>query len=130
MTKRALELLAVFDDDLRVGEFGIATRTMGACELVTYDIDVPGIGANCGLPSNFAVNFGPFFSGTLTVCAIEFSLSACFACGVPATVCNTAPASDVGGMFAKSGGSALLATNDHWPFSADARNQRPDSSRK
>src|SRR4029079_5636908 len=104
-----------------------ATWITGADALITYLSDVPAIGPYCGAPSNFGANFGPFLRGTCAVCAMEFSFSACCACAVPATVISTAPASDVGGIFAKSGGNALLATDVHWPLSADARNQRPAS---
>ena len=80
----------------------------GADEFTTYDSGVPGIGEYCGGPSKLGVNVGPFLSGTVAVCGIEFSITASCACGVPATVGSTAPASDGGGIFAKSGGSALL----------------------
>ena len=86
------------------------------------------MGAHCGAPSNVAVNAGPALSGTVAVCGIVFSISATFACGVPATAGSTAPASDIGGMRAKSAGSASLATNVHGPASAGDRNQRPASS--
>ena len=76
----------------------------------------------------FGVNVGPFLSGTVAVCGIEFSITASCACGVPATVGNTAPASDCAGIFAKSGGSALLATNVHGPVRLGPVNQRPASS--
>src|SRR4029453_4382030 len=101
---------------------------IGSDELTTYESAVPGIAEYCGGPSKFGVNFGPFLSGTVAVCGIEFSITAACACGVPATVRNTAPASDCGGIFAKSGGSALLATNVHGPDRPDAMNQRPESS--
>ena len=71
---------------------------------------------------------GPFFNGTVAVCGIEFEITASCACGVPATVGSTAPASDCAGMLLKSAGSALLATKLHGPVSAVARNQRPDIS--
>ena len=45
-----------------------------------------------------------------------------------ATVGNTAPAGDCGGIFAKSAGSASFATNVHGPVSAGPLNHRPDSS--
>src|SRR6185369_16327350 len=101
---------------------------IGTCEFVTYVSGVPATGANCGGPSNCGVNFGPFLSGTVAVCGIEFSITASCACGVPATVGSTAPALDCGGIFAKSGGSALLATNVHGPLSEPPVNQRPASS--
>jgi hypothetical protein len=66
--------------------------------------------------------------GTLAVCAIAFSASASFACGVPATAGSTAPARDVGGIRAKSAGSASLATKLHGPESEADRNQRPARS--
>ena len=59
---------------------------IGTCEFVTYVSGVPATGANCGGPSNCGVNFGPFLSGTVAVCGIEFSMTASCACGVPATV--------------------------------------------
>src|SRR5512138_3288436 len=100
---------------------------IGSDELTTYDSGVPEIGAYCGGPSKLGVNFGPFLSGTVAVCGIEFSITASCACGVPATVGSTAPASDCGGIFAKSGGSALLATYVHGPESPGPLNQRPAS---
>src|SRR5580765_49153 len=101
---------------------------IGTCEFVTYVSGVPATGANCGGPSNCGVNFGPFLSGTVAVCGIEFSMTASCACGVPATVGSTAPASDCAGMRAKSGGSESLATNVHGPESEADMNQRPASS--
>ena len=101
---------------------------IGECEFVTYVSDVPATGAYCGGPSNCGVNFGPFLSGTVAVCGIEFSMTASCACGVPATVGSTAPASECGGMRAKSAGSELLATNVHGPLSEAPVNQRPDIS--
>ena len=86
------------------------------------------MGANFGGPSKFGVNFGPFFSGTVAVCGIEFSITASCACGVPATVGSTAPASECGGIFAKSAGSASLATKVQGPENAADVNQRPASS--
>src|SRR6185369_6599967 len=102
---------------------------IGTDEFVTYVSEVPGTGANCGTPSKFGVNFGPFSSGMVAVCGIEFSITASCACGVPATVGNTAPAGDCGGIFAKSAGSASFATNVHGPVSAGPLNHRPDSSK-
>ena len=93
-----------------------------------YDSGVPVICAYCGGPSKLGVNFGPFLSGTVAVCGIEFSITASCACGVPATVGSTAPASDCGGIFAKSGGSVSPGTNVHGPVSAPDLNQRPASS--
>src|SRR5215813_8416952 len=101
---------------------------IGTDELVTYWSVVPAMGAYCGAPSKVGVNFGPFLSGIVAVCGIEFSITASCACGVPATVGSTAPASDCGGIFAKSGGSALLATNVHGPFKPGPMNQRPARS--
>ena len=101
---------------------------IGTDAFVTYESEVPGTGAYCGAPSKFGVNFGPFLSGTVAVCGIEFAISASRACGVPATVGSTAPASECGGIFAKSAGSASLATNDHGPERPGPRNQRPASS--
>src|SRR5512143_534283 len=99
----------------------------GADALTTYRSDVPGIGAYCGAPSKVGVNVGPFLSGTVAVCGTEFSITAACACGVPATVGSTAPASDCAGIFAKSAGSALLATNVHGPDKPGPVNQRPES---
>src|SRR5678815_2137835 len=99
----------------------------GECEFVTYVSGVPAMGAYCGGPSNCGVNLGPFLSGTVAVCGIEFSMTASCACAVPAMVGSTAPALDCGGMRAKSAGSALLATNVHGPVSWGPVNQRPDS---
>src|SRR6476646_4790712 len=101
---------------------------IGEWEFVTYESGVPATGANCGGPSNCGVNFGPFLSGTVAVCGMEFSITASCACGVPATVGSTAPASDCAGIFAKSAGSASPATNCHGPVTAGDLNQRPDSS--
>src|SRR3954468_12806833 len=101
---------------------------IGECEFVTYLSDVPATGANCGGPSNCGVNVGPFLSGTVAVCGIEFSITASCACGVPATVGRTAPALECGGMSAKSCGNALLATNVHGPASEPPVNHRPASS--
>lgn len=75
------------------------------------------------------MNVGPPVRGTVAVCGTAFSATASRACGVPATAGNTAPASDVAGMRAKSGGKALLATNVHGPSRDGARNQRPASNR-
>src|SRR5262245_5274538 len=101
---------------------------IGALEFCTYESDEPWIGASCGGPLKFGVNVGPPLRGTVAVCGIEFSITAACACGVPATVGSTAPASDCGGILAKSGGSALLATNVHGPLNPGPLNQRPDSS--
>src|SRR5881397_2827462 len=101
---------------------------IGSAELAAYMSDVPAAGTNCGGPSKFGVKVGPPLSGTVAVCGIEFSITAAWACGVPATVGSTAPASDAGGILAKSAGRPLLATNAHGPASAGARNQRPASS--
>src|SRR5215470_18828379 len=98
---------------------------MGVDEFVTYVSGVPATGAYCGTPSNVGVNFGPFLSGTVAVCGIEFSMTASCACGVPATVGSTAPASEVDGIFAKSGGRVLLGTKLHGPVICADRNQRP-----
>ncbi len=81
---------------------------IGTEELLMYDSDVPWIGEYCGGPSRFGVNEGPFFSGTVAVCGIEFSMTATCASGVPATVGSTAAASEPAGIFANPGGSALL----------------------
>src|SRR5947207_8379954 len=101
---------------------------IGTCEFVTYVSGVPATGAYCGGPSNCGVNFGPFLSGTVAVCGIVFSMTASCACGVPATVGSTAPASDCGGIRAKSGGSVSLATNVHGPVTPVERHQRPARS--
>ncbi len=101
---------------------------IGTDELLMYESGVPWIGEYCGGPSRFGVNFGPFFSGTVAVCGIEFSMTATCASGVPATVGSTAPASDDGGIFANPGGNALLGTKVHGPVMAVLLNQRPDSS--
>src|SRR5262247_2164221 len=103
---------------------------IGIDELLMYWSAVPAIGAYCGAPSKLGMNFGPFLSGTVAVCGIEFSITASCACGVPATVGSTAPASDCGGIFAKSAGSALLATKVHGPLRLGAVNQRPARSAK
>src|SRR6516225_5839758 len=100
----------------------------GSDELTTYVRDVPAICSYCGGPSKFGVNFGPFFSGTVAVCGIEFSMTASCAWAVPATVGSTAPASEAGGIFAKSAGSVLLGTKLHGPVICVERNQRPESS--
>ena len=89
---------------------------------------MPAIGEYCGAPSKLGVKLGPFVSGTVAVCGIEFEITASCACGVPATVGSTAPACDDGGMRAKSAGSASLATKVHGPVSAGALNQRPANS--
>src|SRR5512134_1694337 len=101
---------------------------IGSDALTTYESGVVGIGAYCGGPSKFGVNFGPFFSGTVAVCGIVFAITASCACGVPATDGSTAPASECGGICAKSGGSALPGTNVQGPDSDGALNQRPASS--
>ena len=60
-------------------------------------------GAYCGGPSKLGVNFGPFLSGTVAVCGIEFAITASCACGVPATDRqHRARQATVGGIFAKS----------------------------
>ena len=89
---------------------------------------MPVIGAYCGGPSKFGVNVGPFLRGTVAVCGIELEITASCACGVPATVGNTAPASECGGMRAKSAGSVSLGTKVQGPDTAAERNQRPDIS--
>ncbi len=76
------------------------------------------------------MNFGPFLSGTVAVCGIEFSMTATCASGVPATVGSTAPASDDGGILAKPAGSMLPGTNVQGPVMAVELNQRPASSTK
>src|SRR5215475_11629771 len=101
---------------------------IGTAEFAAYVSGVPLTGTNCGAPSKLGVNAGPPLSGTVAVCGMEFSITAACACGVPATVGSTAPASDAGGIFAKSAGSALLATNVHGPDIPGPRNQRPASS--
>src|SRR4029450_4780767 len=101
---------------------------IGSPEFCTYESDVPGIGTICGGPLKFGVNVGPPLSGTVAVCGIEFSMTDACACGVPATVGSTVPASDCGGIFAKSGGSAVLATKLHGPLRLGPMNQRPASS--
>src|SRR5215472_7852904 len=101
---------------------------IGSPEFCAYESDVPGIGTSCGGPLKFGVNVGPPVSGTVAVCGIEFSMTASCACGVPATVGSTAPARDCGGIFAKSGGSASLATKVHGPFKPGPMNQRPARS--
>src|SRR5262245_33945992 len=101
---------------------------IGTDEFVTYDSEVPCTGVYCGGPSKLGVNLGPLVTGTVAVCGIEFSITASCACGVPATVGNTAPASDCGGIFAKSAGSASLATNVHGPLNPGPLNQRPERS--
>src|SRR5512139_3332637 len=101
---------------------------IGVGALTAYASGVPSIGRHCGAPSKLGVNFGPLLRGTVAVCGIELAISACCACGVPATDGSTAPASDCGGMPAKSRGSASLATYVHGPASPGARNQRPASS--
>src|SRR5689334_12943014 len=101
---------------------------IGSGEFAAYVSGVPATGTNCGAPSKLGVNVGPPFNGTVAVCGIEFSMAAACACVVPATVGSTAPASDAAGIFAKSAGSALLATNAHGPASAGPRNQRPARS--
>src|SRR5213593_3630999 len=101
---------------------------IGSDEFCTCESDVPGMAASLGGPLKFGVNLGPFLSGTVAVCGIEFSITASCACGVPATVGSTAPASDVAGILAKSGGSALLATCVHGPPNPADRNHRPASS--
>src|SRR3954467_14077967 len=100
---------------------------IGTAEFAAFVSGVPATATNCGAPSKLGVNVGPPLSGTVAVCGIEFSMTAACACGVPATVGSTAPASDAGGIFAKSAGKALLAANDHGPVSAGPRNQRPAS---
>src|SRR5262245_1227025 len=101
---------------------------IGTDEFETYDSSVPCTAAYCGGPSRLGVNFGPLVSGMVAVCGIEFSITASCACGVPATVGNTAPASDCGGIFAKSPGSASLGTNVHGPLKPGPLNQRPERS--
>src|SRR5262252_5183310 len=101
---------------------------IGTDEFETYDSVVPCTAAYCGGPSRLGVNFGPLLSGMVAVCGMEFSITASCAWGVPATVGNTAPASDCGGIFAKSDGSELFATNVHGPFSPGPLNHRPESS--
>src|SRR5512132_1604369 len=101
---------------------------MGSEEFCTWESVVPGIETTFGGPSKFGVNFGPFLSGTVAVCGIEFAITASCACGVPATVGSTAPASDCGGIFAKSAGSASAGANVHGPVRLAALNQRPASS--
>ena len=103
---------------------------IGMGVLIAYVSAVPTIGLNCGAPSYVGVNVGPLIRGMAAVCGIALSTSAWRACGVPDTAGSTAPASDVGGMRAKSGGSALLATNAHGPESAALLNQRPASNTK
>ena len=101
----------------------------GSDELTTYVSGVPGIGANCGGPSKFGVNVGPFLSGTVAVCGIELAITASCACGVPATDGSTAPASEAGGICAKSGGQRVAG--DEGPRARQATssvNQRPASS--
>jgi hypothetical protein len=71
---------------------------------------VPGTGAHCGAPSSAGVNVGPLTRLTVAVCGMEFSITASWACGVPATVGRTTAARELGGMRAKSAGSALAAT--------------------
>src|SRR5215470_20094433 len=100
---------------------------IGTDEFVMYWSVVPAMGAYCGAPSKVGVNFGPFLSGTVAVCGIEFSITASCACGVPATVGNTAPAAVWTGIFVKSAGSALLATKVHGPLNPGPVNHRPDS---
>src|SRR5450432_3536354 len=101
---------------------------MGTDELLIYDSAVPGIGEYFGGPSRFGVNCGPFFRGTVAVCGIEFAMTASCACGVPATVGSTAPASELAGILANPGGKALLSTKFQGPDMAVELNQRPDSS--
>src|SRR5262245_50193744 len=107
--------------------FGLTWIT-GSDELTTYVSGVPVIGAYCGGPSKLGVNFGPFASGTVAVCGIVFAMAASCACDVPATEGSTAPASECGGILAKSAGSALLATKVHGPDNDMDVNQRPASS--
>src|SRR5580765_3837717 len=101
---------------------------IGVEVLTMYDSGVPVTAEYCGAPSKFGVNFSPFFGGTVAVCGIVFSITASCAWGVPATVGSTAPASDCDGIFAKSAGSASLATNVHGPVRLAEVNQRPASS--
>src|SRR5258708_1398533 len=100
---------------------------IGSDEFCTCENAVPGIGTTFGGPSKFGVNLGPFLSGTVAVCGMELAITASCACGVPATVGSTAPASDCGGIFAKSAGSASAAANVHGPVRLAALNQRPAS---
>ena len=104
------------------------TWITGSDEFATYISGVPGICENCGNPSKLGVNVGPFLSGTVAVCGIEFAITACCACGVPATDGRTAPANDCEGIFAKSGGNALLGTNVHGPVKDRDVNHRPASN--
>ena len=56
----------------------------------------------------------------LAVCGIEFAISASLDCGVPGTDARTVDFGLSKGIFAKSGGSSLPATNVHGPWSEAA----------
>src|SRR5512143_2793502 len=87
-----------------------STRITGAAELNTYCSGVPAIGCSCGAPAKLEVKVGPPLRGMVAVCGIEFSITASFACGVPATAVSTTPAGELAGMLANAGGSPVPGT--------------------
>src|SRR5215207_7609118 len=109
-------------------KYAFAARMTGTDALIARATCVPGSSTNCGGPSYFALNVGPPLRGTVAVCGICASTTALRACGVPGTAASTAPASDVGGMRAKSAGNASAATYVQGPSMDGARNQRPASN--
>ena len=102
---------------------------IGVAVLTTYWSVVPSIGASFTSPSNFGGSIFVALTLTSAVCGIAFAISASFACGVPATAAFTFSFGLSSGIFAKSLGSAPLATYSHGPSLAAARNQRPEISR-
>ena len=91
------------------------TWMIGVAVLTTYWSEVPSIGASFTSPSNFGGSIFASSIFTSAVCGIALAISASFACGVPATAAFTFSFGLSSGIFAKSGGSASLATYSHGP---------------
>src|SRR5215470_14455709 len=67
---------------------------IGVGELTTYWREVPSTGRSCGAPSKMGWKLGPFTRGTVAVWGMEFSITASWACDVPATDESTTPAGE------------------------------------
>src|SRR5512143_2649449 len=104
------------------------TWMIGVAVLATYCSDVPSIGASFGSPSIFGGSIFASATFTSAIWGITLAMRASFACAVPATAAFTFSFSLSSGIFAKSAGSASLATYSHGPSKDAARNQRPEMS--
>src|SRR5215213_6800312 len=100
-------------------------RMTGSTVLVAYCSPLtPAIGLNVGSPSYLTVRVASEIF-TAAVCGMELATTASRACGVPGTDTSTFAFGPSAGIFWKSCGKSLPATNAHGPSADEAVNQRP-----